>query len=87
MNGNQHFGHFRNIYPHVLTLQVCLFKNRISMIARDSQTVIVVTCDLTSDKSNGIERMKMVIYLQEEITVGIGELRVLKCNKNTTFFN
>ena len=59
LNGNQHFGHFRNIYPHVLTLQVCLFKNRISMIARDSQTVIVVTCDLTSDKSNGIERSVM----------------------------
>ena len=29
------------------------------MIARDSQTVIVVTCDLTNDKSNGIERSVM----------------------------
>ena len=29
------------------------------MIARDSQAVIVVTCDLTSDKSNGIERSVM----------------------------
>lgn len=66
------------------------------MIARDSQTVIVVTCDLTSDKSNGIERSVMktwdtnengYLLARRNNSVRIGELRVLKCNKNTTFFN